>query len=350
MPPLVLLTHPRHRLATYFGDEALARLRGIAQVRLNPTDDDLAGASLVAAARGCQVVIAYRQTPVDAATCAGLEDVRAIVRCAVDIRTIDVAAASAHGILVTQASAGFMASVSEWIVGVMIDLGRHITAATLDYRAHGAAQPRMGRELRGATLGIIGYGRIARHLCPVARVLGMQVLATDPFVTVETPGVTQVPMAELLQRSDYTVCLAPANAETENMMDVRAFATMRPGSFFINAGRGNLVDETALLQALESGHLAGAALDVGRAEDQMPSPALARHPKVIATPHVGGLTPPAIEHQALETVAQTTDILQGRIPPGAVNADAALRMRGSGMSASPGGAADASRRRSPHLP
>ena len=350
MKPLVLLTHPRNRLATYFGDDALARLQRMAQVRLNAGDDDLAGAALVAAARDCAVVIAYRQTPVDADVCAGLDDVRAIVRCAVDIRTIDVASASAHGILVTQASAGFMASVSEWIVGVMIDLGRHITAAALDYRAHGAAQPRMGRELRGATLGIIGYGRIARHLCPVARALGMQVLVSDPFVTVDAPGVTQLPMADLLRRSDYTVCLAPANAETENLMDARAFAAMRPGSFFINAARGNLVDEAALLQALDRGHLAGAALDVGRAEDQMPSPALARHPRVIATPHVGGLTPPAIEHQALETVAQTADILQGRIPPGAVNADAAARMRAAGLSATHGGAADASRRRTAHLP
>ncbi len=342
MLPLVLVTHPRNRLATYFGDEALARLRSIAQVRLNPTDDDLAGAALVAAARGCDAVIAYRQTPVDAATCAGMGDVRAIVRCAVDIRTIDVAAASAHGILVTQASAGFMASVSEWIVGVMVDLGRHITTATLEYRTQGVAQPRMGRELRGATLGIIGYGRIARYLCPVARALGMQVLVSDPFVTVDAPGVAQVPMPELLRRSDYTACLAPANAETENMMDARAFAAMRPGSFFIHAGRGNLVDDAALLQALDSGHLAGAALDVGRAEDQMPSPALARHPKVIATPHIGGLTPPAIEHQALETVAQTADILQGRIPPGAVNADAASRMRDAAKSATHGGAADSS--------
>jgi D-3-phosphoglycerate dehydrogenase len=125
------------------------------------------------------------------------------------------------------------------------------------------------------------------------------------------------------------VCLAPANAATENMLDAAAFAAMRPGSFFINAGRGNLVDDGALLQALERGHLAGAALDVGRAPDQMPSPALARHPNVIATPHIGGLTPPAIAHQALETVAQVREILQGRIPVGAVNKHAALRLYGA---------------------
>jgi D-3-phosphoglycerate dehydrogenase len=101
---------------------------------------------------------------------------------------------------------------------------------------------------------------------------------------------------------------------------------MKPDAFFINASRGNLVDEVALLQALDSGHIAGCAMDVGRAPDQKPSPKLARHPKVIATPHIGGLTPPAIEHQALETVSQVAEILQGRVPAGAVNAASATRL------------------------
>ncbi len=324
--PLVLVTHPRNRLETYFGATAMANLLRVAEVRCNPTDDDLSGAALVQAARGCAVMIAYRQTPVDAASCAGLVDVRAIVRCAVDIRTIDVAAASAQGILVTQASAGFMASVSEWIVGAMIDLSRHISAGVLEYRADGVAQPRMGRELRGATLGVIGFGQIAQYLCSVAGALGMRVLVTDPFTSVAAPGVSQTGLVDLLAGSDFVVCLAPANAETANMMNAQAFAAMRKGSYFINAARGDLVDDAALLQALDSGHLAGAALDVGRASDQMPTAALARHPKVIASPHIGGLTPPAIEHQALETVRQTAEILQGRIPVGAVNADAATRM------------------------
>jgi D-3-phosphoglycerate dehydrogenase / 2-oxoglutarate reductase len=325
--PLVLVTHPRNRLDTYFGAEALAQLRQIARVRLNPSDEDLAGPALVDSARACAVVIAYRQTPVNAASCAALADVQAIVRCAVDIRTIDVAAASAQGILVTQASAGFMASVSEWIIGAMIDLGRHISAGVLEYRADGMARPRMGRELRGSTLGVIGFGQIARYLCSVAGALGMRVQVTDPYATVDMPGVTHTDLAQLLAGSDFVVCLAPANADTENMMNAQTFATMRAGSYFINAARGDLVDDAALLQALDSGHLAGAALDVGRAPDQMPTAALARHPKVIASPHVGGLTPSAIEHQARETVRQTAEILQGRIPVGAVNADGATRMR-----------------------
>ncbi len=324
--PTVLVTHPAPRLAMYLGERALHQLQQVAQVRQNPLDDDLAGAALVDAAQGCDVILAYRQTPVDAAVFEALPLLRAVVRCAMDIRTIDVAAASAQGVLVTRASAGFMASVSEWIVGVMVDLSRGISASAAQYHAGSDVPVRMGRELRGATLGVIGYGQISRYLCPVAQALGLRVVVADPFAAVDQPGVAQAGLAELLGASDYVVCLAPANADTENMMNAQAFAAMKRGAFFINASRGNLVDDAALLATLDAGHLAGAAVDVGRASDQMPSPAVARHPRVIATPHIGGLTLPAIEHQALEAVAQTAAILQGRIPPGAVNAAQATRM------------------------
>ena len=101
---------------------------------------------------------------------------------------------------------------------------------------------------------------------------------------------------------------------------------MKRGAFFINPSRGNLVDEDALRAALDSGHLGACAMDVGRAPDQMPTPGLAMHPKVIATPHSAGLTPEAIEHQSLETVAQAAQIIKGIAPKGAVNAGSATRL------------------------
>ena len=105
-------------------------------------------------------------------------------------------------------------------------------------------------------------------------------------------------------------------------MDAAAFARMKRGALFLNPSRGNLVDEAALLAALDSGQVAGAAMDVGRAPDQMPTPSLAAHPKVVATPHIGGLTPAAIEHQAFDTVRQVTALAAGRLPDHAVNAAA----------------------------
>jgi len=116
------------------------------------------------------------------------------------------------------------------------------------------------------------------------------------------------------------VCLAVANESTENLIGQVALAQMRRNAFFINLSRGNLVDEAALTAALRENRIAGAAIDVGRARDQMPTPELAKLPNVIATPHIGGLTRPAIESQSLETVGQVEAIINGKVPRGAVNA------------------------------
>jgi D-3-phosphoglycerate dehydrogenase len=321
----VLLSHPRTALALYFGDRAIAALQATAGVRFNPGDTELPGNALAALAQDCEVIIAYRQTPGDEALFAALPRLVAFARCAIDIRNIDVPAASRHGVLVTQASAGFIAAVSEWIVGAMIDLSRHISQSTALYHAGQPVPARMGRELRGATLGVIGYGQISRYLCDVALALGMRVVVSDPHTSTGRPELSQVGLDELLRQADHVVCLAGATPATENLMNAQAFAAMKPGAFFLNAARGNLVDEDALLAALDAGTLAGCALDVGRAPDQMPSPRLAAHPRVIATPHTGGLTLPAIEHQAMETVAQVAELLQGRVPRGAVNAPQAYR-------------------------
>jgi D-3-phosphoglycerate dehydrogenase len=211
-------------------------------------------------------------------------------------------------------------------LGLMVDLARNVSASVLDYRAGREPEPRMGRQLKGSSLGIIGYGVIAHDLAPVAVALGMEVLVADPYKTVAEPGVRQVVRDELLRQADFVICLAVATEETENLMDAAAFARMKPSAFFINLSRGNLVDEAALEAALDDKRIAGAAMDVGRAQDQKPSLRLARRPDVIATPHTAGLTPSAVEHQAFDTVAQVRDLLAGRVPPGAVNQDQATRI------------------------
>jgi D-3-phosphoglycerate dehydrogenase len=322
----VLLTHPPGVRENYYSDKALSALEALAHVRRNPLGRELSTTELVEAARDCEIIVTHRHVPGDAALFAELPALVAFCRCAMDIRNVDVPAASAHGVLVTRASAGFIAATAEWVIGAMIGMCRRIIESSAAYHAGRQPQAIMGRQLNGSTLGVIGYGQIGRYLCSLGVALRMRVLVADPHATVTDAAIDQVGLAQLLAHSDFVVCLAAATDETENLMNEQAFQGMKPGAFFVNASRGNLVDDAALLHALESGRLAGCALDVGREHDQKPSPVLSRHPLVLATPHIGGLTPQATEHQALETVAQVAEILRGRVPPGAVNADRADRL------------------------
>lgn len=311
----------------YYGERALAGLRELGAVRLNSTEGVLSMARLAKAARGCAVIVSDRQTPGEAALFASAPGLVAFVRCAVDIRNVDVVAASAAGVLVTHASPGFAAAVAEMAVGYMIDLGRRVTESTLAYREGRMPSLAMGRQLAGSTIGIVGFGAIGRYLARLSVALGMRVLVNDPYQTIDDPALTQTDFRTVLATADFVVCLVVATPRTENLFDRAAFAAMRPDAMFINLSRGNLVDEVALREALDTGSIAGAALDVGRAADQMPSAELARHAKVIATPHIAGLTPAAVEHQALETVRQVGEILAGRIPVGAANAEHATRLK-----------------------
>jgi len=304
----------------YYGERSLAGLRAVADVTLHEGDDALDAERLVGAAADVDIIVADRLTEGPGEIFARLPKLRAFVRCAVDIRNIDVPAASAAGVLVTQASPGFVQSVAELALGFMVDLSRGVSRATADYHAGRMPDVVMGRQLAGSKIGIIGYGRIGRYLAGIARVLGMEVLVADPFVTITDAAIQHVALDDLLARADYVVCLAVANEATENLIGQAALARMQQHAFFINLSRGNLVDEAALAAALRENRIAGAALDVGRALDQMPMPELAKSPNVIATPHIGGLTPQAIEHQSMETVRQVEKIIAGEIPVGAVNA------------------------------
>jgi D-3-phosphoglycerate dehydrogenase len=317
----VLLAHTPQMRRDYYGERSLSGLRAVADVSLHQGDVALDAAGLVETATDVDIIVADRLTQGPGEIFPRLPKLRAFVRCAVDIRNIDVAAASAAGVLVTQASPGFIPSVAELALGFMVDLSRGVSRATADYHAGRMPEVRMGRQLAGGRLGIIGYGSIGRHLAALAKVLGMEILVADPFATISDAAIQHVPLDDLLARADYVVCLAIANEQTENLIGQAALSRMQKHAFFINLSRGNLVDEGALAAALRENRIAGAAIDVGRALDQMPTMDLAKLPNVIATPHIGGLTPDAIEHQSSETVRQVEKIIKGEIPVGAVNAD-----------------------------
>jgi D-3-phosphoglycerate dehydrogenase / 2-oxoglutarate reductase len=301
-------------------------LRRLAEVVINPTGKVLDADGLAAQTKGCAIVVSDRQTPGYGAFFDKAPDLVAFLRCAVDIRNVDLDAASRNGILVTQATPGFAASVSELALGYMVDLARHVSVSVGEYSAGKEASVRIGRQLAGSTLGILGYGVIGEYLAKLGVALGMSVLAYDPHKTIAEAGVRQTSFDEALAEADFVVCLVVATPETENLMNASAFTRMRPTAFFLNLSRGNLVDEAALEKALDAKRIAGAALDVGRAPDQRPSLRLARRPDVIATPHTAGLTPAAIEHQAFDTVEQVRALIAGKVPAGAVNADKATRL------------------------
>jgi D-3-phosphoglycerate dehydrogenase len=322
----VFLSHNIEDRAAYYG-RAMPALQEIADVVLNPLDRDLTTAELIDAAAGCNVIVAHRSTPGEATLFAEVPELIAFLRCAVDISTVDVDAASAAGVLVARADRSYVASTAELALGLLLDLARNISESTIDHRNAGQAPQRQGIQLRGRTAGIIGYGSIGSYLAPLLRGLGMHVLVHDPVADATLEGFEQCAFAELLGRSDVVFPLAPASPTTTDLIDAAAVAAMRPGALLVNVSRGELLDEEAAAAALDSGHLGGLAMDVGRAPDQRPSPVLAMRPGVVATPHLGGLTPENADAQAMSSVEQVRAILAGAMPPRTVNEAHASRVQ-----------------------
>lgn len=320
------LTHNPEDLDAYYA-RALPELQAIVRVVFNPFDRDLDAHELVAAAVECDVIIAHRATPAGAGLFVELPQLLAFLRCAVDISSIDVPAASASGVLIARADKSFVASTAELALALMLDLARNVTESTIDYRRAGSSPQRQGRQLRGRTAGIIGYGSIGSYLARLLHEMGMRVIVCDPDVAVTSGGIEQCDLPALLRRSDFVVPLAASTSSTEKLIDAAALDLVRPGTMLVNVSRGELLDEAAVAAALDSGRLGGLAMDVGQAPDQRPSPALARRPGVIATPHLGGLTPENADAQATSSVEQVRAILAGIMPPRAVNPEHAGHLR-----------------------
>ena len=310
-----------------FGPENLRVLQSLGQVRLHRGEKALTTPQMIEAAAGCQVVVSDRLTPGEAAFFDAASDVVAYVRTVTDLKNVDVEAASRNGILVTACSATFVDGCSEWIVGQMIALSRHFVDYVGAYRSGWipdlASGPR-GRQLKGRTAGIIGLGRIGRRTGELLAAFGMRVLAHSPRAEDWPPGIEPAEFDTLLAESDFVIPLTRHTAETESLISEAALRRMKPTAFLVNAGRGPLVDEAALERALLQGDIAGAALDVGSGEGDVPPLRLARLSNVLATPHVS----PSVDAnwgQGREAVAMVADILAGRMPTSALNPVAADR-------------------------
>ena len=321
----VFLTHNPEDRDAYYG-RSQPRLEEIAEVVVNPTDRDLTTPELVEAAEGCEVIVAHRATPGEAEVFKALPKLVAFLRTAVDISTIDVDAATAAGVLVGHADKSFVPSTAELALSLLMDTARSVSASTVDYQNGMQPPQRPGRQLRGQTAGVIGYGAIGSYLARLLRDIGMDVLVTDPYVTEVDEGVERVELDEVLRRSDAVFPLAPDIPETRGLIGTDALATMKQGATLINVSRGELLDEDAVAVALDAGHLGALGMDVGMAPDQRPSPSLAGRPGVVATPHLGGLTPENADAQAASSVEQVAAMLAGEMPPRTVNAADATRL------------------------
>jgi D-3-phosphoglycerate dehydrogenase len=247
---------------------------------------------------------------------------RVVGRAGVGVDNVDVEAATERGVLVVNAPTANLVSATEHTFALMLALARSVPAADASMkRGEWDRKTFVGVELQGKTLGIVGLGRIGQRVAARARAFEMRVVAYDPFLDPSHAARLEVELLsidDLLAASDFVTLHTPLSKETRNLLDARRIALMKPEALLVNCGRGGIVDEAALLAALERGTIAGAGLDVFE-EEPTPRHELTRHPKVIATPHIGAQTREAQERIAIETARMVLAALAGEMPTAAVN-------------------------------
>ena len=248
---------------------------------------------------------------------------RVIGRAGVGVDNVDLPAATAAGVLVMNTPGGNAVSVAEHTLAFMLSLARSIPQANASTKSGKWEKKKfLGNELRGKTLGVMGLGSIGREVVRRARAFEMRIVASDPFVTSQTATdmhVELVDLATLYASSDYITVHVALTPETKNMLSREAFAQMKTGVRIINCARGELLDGEALREALESGKVAGAALDVFSPEPPAAGSPLLAIDNLIATPHIGGSTEEAQEIVGIRIVEQLVEYLKNGVAINAVN-------------------------------
>jgi D-3-phosphoglycerate dehydrogenase len=283
----------------------------------------LTGEELHKAVRDSEGLVVRSETKVSAELMDVAEKLRVIGRAGVGVDNIDVEAATARGIVVMNAPDGNTITTAEHTIALLVALARNVPQANSSVKAAQWDRKRfVGAELRGKTLGIIGLGRIGRAVAARAAALGMKIVAHDPFIgaeqaldfEVETTG-----LEEVFSRADFLTIHTPLTTETRGLINAAAFAKMKQGARVINCARGGLVDEGALYNAISSGKIAGAALDVFEQEPPPANHPLLQLEEVIVTPHLGASTTEAQEAVALTVAEQMRDYFLTGALRGAVN-------------------------------
>lgn len=259
---------------------------------------------------------------------------KVVGRAGIGVDNVDVATATELGILVVNAPTANMMSATEHTFALLLSLARRVPAADASIRrGEWDRKGHQGVELQGKRMGVIGFGRIGQQVAERARAFGMEVVAYDPFLepaVARKLGVELLELDELLARSDVVTLHTPLTDQTRGILSAERIAGMRDGALLVNCARGGLVDEAALLAALEEGRLGGAALDVFSEEPPVDR-ALVNHPRVVSTPHIGAQTVEAQERIATQTARMLLAALEGSLEVTAVN----LPFRPAGVSGAP---------------
>jgi len=283
--------------------------------------------ALQAALADADGLIVRSETRVDRTLLSFGPKLSVVARAGVGVDAIDVPAATDAGIVVLNTPGANTLAAIEQTFALMLSLARHTPSAVASIRAgRWERKPFIGTELHGKTLGIVGLGRIGGGVAQRATAFGMTLLATDPFISrtrAEALGAELVPLDELLARADIVTLHVPLTRQTVGLVGAGELALMRPHACVINCARGGVIDESALLDALDAGTIAGAAIDVVASEPPPPDGTgarLHRHPLVVATPHLGGSTVEALERIAIELAHDVASVLLGGPASAAVNA------------------------------
>jgi D-3-phosphoglycerate dehydrogenase / 2-oxoglutarate reductase len=310
---LVLVADP-------IAEDGLALLRPHARVELVRGDRAVLERELPEA----DALLVRSETRVTAALLDHAPRLRVVGRAGAGVDTIDVEAATARGIVVVNAPGGNSVAAAEHALALMFALVRRVAAADASMkRGEWRRGAYIGTELTGKTLGLVGLGRVGTEVARRALGLDMRVLVYDPYVPdehVHRLGLESSELESLLRNSDIVSVHVPLTESTRDILNAARIQCMRQGAFLVNCARGGLVDEDALLAALDSGRLAGAGIDVYSTEPVAANDPLPRHPKVVATPHLGASTVEAQAQVALQVASEVLAVLDGRPAQFAVNA------------------------------
>src|SRR5579885_3072712 len=272
-------------------------------------------------------LIVRSETQVTADVLAAAKNLKIVGRAGVGVDNIDTEAATRLGIMVVNSPTGNMIAAAEHTIAMLMAMARHIPAANSSMKAGRWEKSRfLGIEVRNKILGVIGLGKVGSEVARRAKGLEMQVVAFDPYVSPDTArkiGVTLLSMDEVLQQADFITLHPSLTSATRGMIGARELSLLKPGARLINCARGGLIDEEALLHALNENRLAGVALDVFSQEPVRDDPIvrqLLANERVIATPHLGASTEEAQVGVATDVAEQIVTVLRGGFPRAAVNA------------------------------